>query len=99
MVYDSGLQQMVLFGGFGTLDEAIWTLREAWNGPSVFVDWQNSGTQDGHYYTPFQTVHQASSAAEDCSHIDIRTGDYLEGPLTINKPVRLEAINGQVYIH
>jgi hypothetical protein len=99
MVYDSRLQQMILFGGYGAVEQAVWSLKAAWVGPSIFVDGQNSGTQDGSAAHPFQTVHQASSAAADCSLVSIQTGNYLEGPLAINIPMRLEARNGPVQIH
>lgn len=99
MVYDSLLQQTVLFGGDGFDRQATWTLKVAWNGHSLYVDWQNSGTQDGSFNHPFQTVRQASDAASDCSILSIQAGDYFEGALILNKPLRLQVRNGQVQIH
>jgi hypothetical protein len=101
MTYDSRLQQMVLFGGAGARDDdgTVWVLRTAWNGPSWFVDWRNSGSKDGSAAHPYQTLHQASAAASDCTLLSIEAGDYLEGTLTLNKSMRLETHDGPVRIH
>jgi hypothetical protein len=98
MVYDSRLEQMVLFGGVGGINK-IWMLKVGWVGQTVFMDWQNSGTQDGSEAHPFRTVRQASTAALDCSLLSIEAGDYLEGSLTLDKPMKLETRNGQIRIH
>lgn len=99
MVYDSRRQQMVLFGGDGGLEQAVWVLRTSWDGSYSYVDWQNAGTQNGTAAKPFQTLRQAATAASPCSFISILTGDYPEGAITLNKPLRLEARNGSVRIH
>ena len=101
MAYDSRRQQMVLYGGSGALDDngTVWALRLTWNGPSWYVDWRSSGTQNGSTAHPYQTVQQASFAASDCTLLSIEAGDYLEGALTLNKPMRLETRDGPVHIH
>ncbi len=100
MAYDSSLHQMLLFGGYDLLPQiSILALRANWDSDYSFVDWQNSGTQNGTLSHPFQTVHQGLAAGADCSRIVISTGDYGEGALTINRPLKLEAIHGPIHIH
>ncbi len=98
MVYDTRLRQMVQFGGFGSNHEDIWMLKEEWQGPSVFVDWRNSGARDGSASHPFQTVRQASTNAADCTLLNIHAGDYHESQLLLNKPMIMEATNGDVFL-
>jgi len=99
MVYDSHVQQMALFGGYGAFPEAVWALRSAWDGSYAYVDWQNSGTQDGSAAQPYRTLRQAVDAVPDCWFLSVQAGDYPEGALTINRPIKLEARNGPVQIH
>ena len=91
MAYDSRLKQMVLFGGSGAGPDTTWVLQPR----IVFVDWQNSGTQNGSDTSPFRTIRQAVDAL-GCGTIRVQPGDYAEAPISINKFVRMEALNGPV---
>ncbi len=94
MAYDSRLKQMVLFGGNGAFEDRTWVLQP----DIVFVDWQNTGAQGGSDRYPYRTIRQALDSLQ-CGTIRIQPGSYAETPMTINKAVRLEALNGAVQIH
>jgi hypothetical protein len=94
MAYDARLKKMVLFGGYGAFKDTTWVLQPL----TVFVDWQNSGTQNGSEAHPYRTIRQAVDALQ-CGIIRVQPGAYPESPLTINKAVRLEVPNGTVHIH
>lgn len=66
---------------------------------TVFVDWQNSGSQDGTDAHPYRTRPQALAAAAPGDTIAIRTGGCysLEGGM-LNKSATVRADNGLVTI-
>jgi hypothetical protein len=100
MVYESGRQQMLLFGGDGFDPAGTWVLEPIWKASGViYVDWRNLGPQDGSSIFPARTVSLGVAFATTCNTISIYTGDYPEGFQTINKRVRLDARNGPARIH
>lgn len=104
MVYDTRRQRMVMFGGIrtgaaGTLYSDTWEYGLG-SVPIYYVDAANSAAQEGSLARPFRTVRQGASAAGDCPAVlRIRSGDYPEGALTLEKPMRLETRDGLVQIH
>jgi hypothetical protein len=65
---------------------------------TIFVDWQNSGLQDGTAAHPYQTLAPALAVAAPGDAIVVRTGSYnLAGGL-INKSATIRAENGPVTI-
>ncbi len=101
MVYDTDRKQMLLFGGDGADPAGTWALQQTWKpASSLYVDWRNFGFQTGSYDFPYQTVHQGVFwAGANCTTLLIQSGDYAEGNLVINKPMRLQSRNGSVYVH
>jgi hypothetical protein len=66
---------------------------------TIFVDWQNSGVQDGTAAHPYRTLPQAIAAAAPGDTLGIRTGAYnLCGGGLLNKPMTFRADNGPVTI-
>jgi hypothetical protein len=67
---------------------------------TIFVDWQNSGNQDGTAEHPYRTVSQALAAAAPGNIIVIRTGSYTfqDGPLVFNKSATVRGDNGPVIV-
>ena len=65
---------------------------------TVFVDWQNSGFQDGSAANPYQTLPPALAIAAPRDTIVIRTGTYNPPVGPIDKPLTLRAENGPVVI-
>lgn len=94
MAYDSRRAQTVLFGGRGFAPERTWVLQPG----MVYVDWRNSGAQDGTAARPFRTVRQAVDASARCTRLLIQAGNYVEAPFTINASLTLQALNGAVNI-
>lgn len=104
MVYDARRQRMVMFGGIRTGDGGgIYS--DTWEYgtgslPVHYVDAGNFGGQDGSQAQPYRTVRQAASVVGNCTDIiSIKSGDYAEGFLLLNNPMRLETRNGTVHIH
>ena len=93
MAYHTRSKEMILFGGSGANPDTTYALE-----PKVaFVDWRNTGTQDGSEAQPYRTVRQAVNALQ-CGSIRIQAGNYVEAPLRINIPVTVQALNGAVTI-
>jgi subtilase family serine protease len=65
---------------------------------AIFVDWQNSGVQDGTAAHPYRTLPQALAAAAPGCTIAIRTGRYNLNGGILNKPATVRADNGLVTI-
>ncbi len=92
LVYELAHQRMIMFGGDGFSPGGTWSLEPTWTlSGFVRVDWT---TQPGQYPNTYQTLRQGVSAAQDCTEIPIRVGDYNETffgfvPLVITKPVKL----------
>lgn len=103
MVYDSRRQRIVLFGGSRNVSNQFYN--DTWEYgpgvvPNIYVNAAHTGPQDGSAASPFKNVTGAINAASpvDLTNISLAAGDYLESPLTIDKPVRLEAANGPVTV-
>ncbi|MDM7917376.1 MAG: hypothetical protein QUU85_19235 [Candidatus Eisenbacteria bacterium] len=60
---------------------------------TVYVDWNNSGDEDGSLSHPFDTVQEGIDAAGHGTTISIETGTYTESP-TFDKRGRVVARNG-----
>lgn len=102
MVYDTRRRVMVLFGGSRGL---LSVKNDTWEYglgaiPVLFVDGTPADAQDGSFTRPFNTVRQAAAVADaEClSRLSLANGEYQEGPLLLQKPLRLEARNGAVRI-
>ena len=64
----------------------------------IWVDLNYNGTEEGTESRPYNTVQEALDAAGAGTQILVRTGDYAEGPKTIFKRGRIDAVNGPVWI-
>gem|GEM_PF-4647404 len=102
MVYDTKRRVTVLFGGSRGL---LTVMNDTWEyglgaAPFLFVDGSHAEIQDGTFTHPFRTVRQAADVADaDCpSRLSLAPGEYREGPLRFQKPIRLEARTGLVRI-
>ncbi len=69
--------------------------------PTVWVDFANTGTEDGTEAMPFNTLLEAGTAVADGGTVNIK-GDTLISDtaetIFINKPMKLNAINGPVAV-
>jgi hypothetical protein len=63
-----------------------------------YVDFAATGTPDGSAAQPYQTVTQGVQAGNCVTVLSIAAGTYTESPLTISRPLQLEARNGVVTI-
>jgi hypothetical protein len=66
--------------------------------PTIFVDGQNAGAQDGTAAHPYQTVPQALAVAAAGDTIEIQTGFYHSNTLVFDKAGLVRAENGTVTI-
>jgi hypothetical protein len=103
MVYEEDRHQMLLFGGYGYAPDGTWLLNLNFGQPGepfAFVDWTNTGSQDGSLDHPFATIQQAISWSGygPGTTISIHAGDYNEGPLTFCMPGSIVATGGLVRI-
>lgn len=66
---------------------------------TIFVDWRNTGYEDGSYAHPYNTVIEGLNAAGIGATVSIYTGDYNEpAPLYIDQSARLVSRGGTVTI-
>jgi photosystem II stability/assembly factor-like uncharacterized protein len=79
-----------------THGRGLWRVRTL---PIVYVDEANIGFEDGTQADPYDTVGEGYNAAGHGSTISIRAADYVEGPRTLSKRLRVIATNGLVRIH
>jgi hypothetical protein len=63
-----------------------------------YVDYRNTGSQDGSSAHPWQTVFAGYQAAQSATIVKIHQGIYLEALLLNNKVLRLEPVGGTVII-
>jgi hypothetical protein len=73
--------------------------------PTVYVDWSNTGTEDGTAAHPYNTVTEGAYRAAPGATVSIESGNYSEtlvisntGYLLIDRPMTLIATNGIVTI-
>jgi hypothetical protein len=73
--------------------------------PVVYVDWSNTGTEDGSLAHPFNTVTEGAYRAAPGATVSIESGNYSEtlvishtGYLVIDRPMTLIGTNGIVTI-
>ncbi len=65
----------------------------------IYVDWRNTGYEDGTYAYPYNTIKEALDAAWNYATIIIMGGDYNEsGDVVIDGSVELKA-RGEIVIH
>lgn len=79
-----------------THGRGMWRVRTL---PTVYVDLANGGFEDGTQADPYDTVGEGYNAAGHGTTISIRAADYVEGPRTLSKRLRIVATNGLVRIH
>ncbi len=107
MVYEDDRHQMLLFGGQGYAPDGTWVLNLNYGPPRepfLYVDWANTGTQDGSFAYPFATVRQVLDSYNygPGTTIVIKPGDYHEGQLLFCKPglvQRMGGTTGSVLVH
>ena len=103
---ETGAQRLMVFGGTvsfrsadGVFSHQIYdTIYEA-RPPGLWVDFSYPGqpSEDGFFYTPFNTLAEAVNVARDGCAINLKAGSRAEA-ITITKALRLEAFYGPVTI-
>jgi hypothetical protein len=100
MWYDTGDQKAVVFGGTwsrrnGDGSYSHFILDDLWEArpPGLWVDFNYVGTRTGDFYTPYNTMAEAVSAAPVGCTLNLKAGSRAE-TLTISKQLTLEAYNG-----
>lgn len=108
MWYETGTQRLIVFGGTvstrapdGSYVHTIYdSLFEA-RPPGWWADFNYPGqptqTEDGRFYTPYNTLAEVVNAAAPGCTINLKAGSRNES-ITITKPLNLEAFYGPVMI-
>ena len=104
MWYDTAEQRLVIFGGTwsrrnGDGSYSHFILEDLWEArpPGFWVDFNYAGTENGDFYTPYNTLTEGVNAAPAGCTLNLKAGSRNES-ITISKALTLGAYNGLVNI-